>query len=307
MIIIIEAGKAGRWGISSVTVTLYLDVFFLVNFGMDYMLLALVGRLLHLAASRRRLAAASLAGAVWACLDLMIPELDGWAELLVTWLGIGGMMVILAFGSKSSLHVQTGGKGRPGRIELTHIGSCLVTFWLVSVMAGGIFGALGDQTPAGVYLSGTRAVRQWPLLPWCFLVAGIYFGICAGIRLVKRKAGEQKLLCRVKLFYRGKELVVTALWDTGNRLYEPYGNQPVHVVTKQVSLKLCRSVPQLIYIPFRTVGEEYGMMPGIRIDAMEVEREGNVIRRYDRPWLAISKRPLSLENRYEMLLHGSER
>ena len=289
------------------TVTLYLDVFFLVNFGMDYMLLALVGRLLHLSASRRRLTAASLAGAAWACLDLLIPGLKGWAELLVTWLGVGGMMVILAFGSIGSLHLQSGGKRRPGRIESAHIGSCLVTFWLVSMTAGGIFSVLGDQTPAGFYLSGTRTVRQWRLLPWCFLAAGIYFGTCAGIRLVRKKLGEQKLLCRVKLFYRGTELSVTALWDTGNQLYEPYGGQPVHVVTRQVSLKLCKSVPQLIYIPFRTVGEEYGMMPGIRIDAMEVEKEGNVIRRYERPWLAISKRPLSLENRYSMLLHGSER
>ena len=71
--------------------------------------------------------------------------------------------------------------------------------------------------------------------------------------------------------------MVTALWDTGNQLYEPYGGQPVHVVTRAVSLALCKTVPQIIYIPFRTVDSEYAVMPGIRIDFMEVEKEGGGI------------------------------
>ncbi len=42
------------------TVTLYLDVFFAVNFGMDYLLLSLVKRLLHLPASWPRLCGGSV-------------------------------------------------------------------------------------------------------------------------------------------------------------------------------------------------------------------------------------------------------
>ncbi|MCI8268362.1 MAG: sigma-E processing peptidase SpoIIGA [Lachnospiraceae bacterium] len=288
-------------------ITLYLDVFFLVNFGMDYLLLSLVNYLLHLSSPWWRLALSSLLGGVWACLNLLFQEPSGWAAFLLAWLGLGTAMVIVAFGTGRRRCCQPDKRRWHDWLNFHHVGSCLVAFWLVSVMAGGIFDLLGDQMTTGYYLSGTRAVCQWKLFPLCLLAAGIYFGILACLKLVRKKAKEQAVLCQVKLSYRGTERVVTALWDTGNQLYEPYGGQPVHVVTKSVSLALCKTVPQIIYIPFRTVDSEYAMMPGIRIDFMEVEKEGGGIRHYDRPWLAISKRPLSSDNRYEMLLHGSKR
>ena len=170
----------------------------------------------------------------------------------------------------------------------------------------GILSALGEQDGAGCYLSGTRAVRQWKMLPLCFWAAGIYFGLCACMRAVQRKKKRQEALVKVKISYQGTEKTVTALWDTGNQLCEPYGGQPVHVVTGRVCEDLCRTVPGMIYIPFRTIGSEGGVLPAVRVDFMEVEREGRVIRRYERPWLAVSKRPLSLTHQYEMLLHGEE-
>jgi Sporulation factor SpoIIGA. len=290
-------------GQKNVTITLYLAGFFLINFGMDYLLLSLVKRLLHLASPWQRLSAASLAGAIWACLDLLVGGIPAWAEFLLTWVVVGGIMAILAFGKGRCLCQQS---GKRKFSDFHDIGISLLTFWMVSALAGGIFSVLGDQTLAGWYLSGTRAVRQWRLLPLCFWAAGIYFGLCGCLGLIRKKTKEQRILYQVKLSYRGEEVLVTALWDTGNQLYDPYGGQPVHIVTGEVCRRLCKSVPQLIYIPFRTVGNEYGMMPGIRIDFMEAEEEGKVVRRWERPWLAVSKRPLSLSHQYEMLLHGEE-
>lgn len=284
-----------RWRVKGVTVTLYLDVFFLVNFGMDYLLLSLVKQFLRLRASPVHLSGGAFAGAVWACADLLLLSLPGWAELLLTWVVTGGVMVWIAFG-----------EGDNNR-NVRRIGVCLMAFWMASAMAGGIFGLLGDQTPVGFYLSGTSAVRQWRLLPFCFWAAGMYFGLRGCMKIVQKREKEQKSLYQVKLSYQGKEMVVTALKDTGNQLYEPYGGQPVHVISGEACKRLCGKITRLIYIPFRTVGMEYGMMPGIRIDSMEVTREGKVVDRFDHPWLAISKRPLSLGRQYEMLLHGESR
>lgn len=288
------------------TVTLYLDVFFLINFGMDYLLLMLVKRFLHLEAFWPRVAAGAFAGALWACLDLLVLSLPGWWELILTWILVGAVMVFLAFGGGCPVKGQSCKKRGRWFVDIRHTGMCLAVFWMVSAMAGGIFSVLGDQTAAGFYLSGTRAVRQWSLIPLCFWAAGIYFGLCAFTGLVRKRSGEQKALVQVKLFYKGKEVVVTALRDTGNQLYEPYGGQPVHVITGEICRQLCDSIPPMIYIPFRTVGNENGLMPGIRIDFMEVERQEGGVKRFERPWLAISKRPLSLRRRYEMLLHGEE-
>lgn len=297
--------KKGRWGVQRVTVTLYLDVFFAVNFGMDYLLLSLVKRLLHLPASCFRMLAAAGAGAVWACLDLLFPVGPAWLEFFLAWFVAGTVMVALAFGRKACIRGKTG-KTWINFPDLPHMGCCLAAFWMISAMAGGILGVLGEQAGAGVYLAGTRAVRQWKLLPLCFWAAGIYFGLCACLQAVGRKRKRQEFLVKVRISYQGEEQTVTALWDTGNQLCEPYGGQPVHVVTGEVCKMLCRTVPQMIYIPFRAVGSEGGVLPAIRADFMEVEREGKVIKRYERPWLAISKKPLSASRQYEMLLHGEE-
>jgi stage II sporulation protein GA (sporulation sigma-E factor processing peptidase) len=288
-----------------VTVTLYLDVFFAVNFGMDYLLLSLVKRLLHLPASWPRLFAAAFVGAVWACVDLLFPIPGPWAEFFLSWFVTGAAMMMVAFGKNTSGEGITDRKWKM-LSELSHLAGCLAAFWMVSVMAGGILSALGEPNEAGCYLSGTRAVRQWKMLPLCFWAAGIYFGLCGCMRAVQRKKKRQEALVRVRISYQGTEKTVTALWDTGNQLCEPYGGQPVHVVTGRVCKELCRTVPGMIYIPFRTVGLEGGVLPAIRVDFMEVEWGGRVVRRYERPWLAISKRPLSLTHQYEMLLHGEK-
>ena len=54
------------------------------------------------------------------------------------------------------------------------------------------------------------------------------------MRAVQRKKKRQEALVKVKISYQGTEKTVTALWDTGNQLCEPYGGQPVHVVTGRV-------------------------------------------------------------------------
>lgn len=295
-----------RWDETDVTVTLYLDVFFLINFGMDYLLLLLVKRFLHLETFWLRVAAGAFAGALWACLDLLVLSLNGWWELILTWILVGSVMVFLSFGGGCPAGKKSCGKRGRWFVDIRHMGICLVTFWMVSAMAGGIFSILGGQTAAGLYLSGTRAVRQWSVLPFCFWAAGIYFGLCAFTGLMRKRSGERRIFVRVKLSYRGKEVMVTALRDTGNQLYEPYGGRPVHVITGEICRRLCDTLPRMIYIPFRTVGNENGMMPGMRIDFMEVEREEGGVQRFESPWLAVSKRPLSLRRRYEMLLHGEE-
>ena len=53
--------------------TIYIDIVFLTNFLMDYMLLRLVGRFLHLGGSRFRCLASAALGAGFSCLLLYMP------------------------------------------------------------------------------------------------------------------------------------------------------------------------------------------------------------------------------------------
>lgn len=271
--------------------TLYLDVYFLVNAVVDLLLLSMVRRILKVPARLGRLVLGGIAGALWACVLVCLPVLPGWLEAGVTWILGGGLLVVLAF----------------GRMEFWEFGKTVCTLWLVSAAAGGVLTALGDHVKTGWYMAGGMIPARFSAISLLCWMAGIYFGICACIAFVKAQIRERNHLYEVTLTYRGRKKQVTALYDTGNQLYEPYGHEPVHIITCDACSQLCDTLSGVIYIPFQAVGTEHGMLPGIRVDEMEVAQGGRTVGRYERPWLAISKEPLSAKHRYEMLLHGEKK
>lgn len=272
------------------TITVYLDLYFLVNSMMDYLLLTLVKKILKVPAGRLRMLAGALLGAVWACALLLLPLFPAWAEFVFTWFLLSALMILVAFGRKN----------------ISEFVKILCTLWLVSAASGGILGALDGHLRGGGYLSGGIIPNRWPAVSLLWGMAGIYYGICACALFVRSKLQEQKNYCEVILSYQGKKKTVTALIDTGNQLYEPYGHQPVHVISYEACRQFCDSVSRIIYIPFQAVGTEYGMLPGIQVDEMEVVQDGKVLTVLKKPWLAVSKEPLSAGRQYEMLLHREE-
>lgn len=265
------------------SVILYLDVYMLVNFVMDLLVLCLAGRILRLWPGGVRLAAGALAGSLWACLMAVVPALRS----PVFW-GIGGaFMVLAAFGGWSVSELTTSfsrcGKAFLGRY-LTVLG--------VSAAAGGVLAA-AEKCPG-----------QWRLPSLFLAAAGIWSGGRAVLGFLQSRAELQKQCYQVTLFYRGKEKQIQAFLDTGNRLYEPYSHQPVHVLSADACAGFCESLSQVIYIPYRSVGKSYGMMPGIRMERMKVYQDGQLVRVWERPWIGISREPVSPDHQYEMLLHG---
>ena len=284
---------------------MYLDVFFLVNVIMDGMLLLLVKRFLKAPGSWRSMGAAAVLGGVWACGAVVAENALGcgavtagsvwergtaivgsagafkewlwWIFRFLVWLSGAATMVYLAF--------------RPGtRRDLIRY---LLVFWIASAAAGGVYGAVlrnGSRSLAGVLCIGI----------------GICFGGSAAAEYLREQKRLQERLYEVTIHYQGRQETVKALWDTGNQLYEPYGHQPVHVISQEAVRRLGDQVTGVIYIPFSAVGTEHGMLPGIRADWMEVAKDGAMVRRLERPWLGISREPLSAARRYEMLLHGEE-
>lgn len=287
-----------------VGIRVYLDMFFLVNFLMDLLLLNLMKHFLKLSVGGRRIAAEAALGAGCVCILLclrlwMLTDMQA-AELLLI---LAELLLILAEHVGAPALMILAAFGKP---SISLLVKRLAVLWLLAAGMGGILSAADRPAAAGWYLPGTMAVRQWKLMPLVLWAAGMYFALRAFGEQLGRWRQEQKTFCQVTLFYRGHCQTVTALWDTGNHLYEPYGHQPVHVITDEACRRLCDTVSQVVYIPFQAVGTGYGLLPGIRIDSMDVVRCGRPAAHYDRPWLAVCKGPLSVSRRYEMLLHGEE-
>jgi len=267
-----------------------LDLYFLVNSAVNYLLLSLVRKILRLSSVPWRLLAAAVFGALWACILVLYPVLPVWSEAFVTWIIIGGLLVRISFGKTNFLDL----------VKITGV------LCLVSAAAGGILEGIGRSVPGTWYLSGGFIPGRWSVVSLLCGMAAIYFGICAAAKVIWAQRQKQKDYYEVILFYRDKSITVTALRDTGNQLFEPYTHQPVHVITYAACSQLCEKVSQVIYIPFQAVGTKSGMLPGIQIDEMDIRQDGKSVEVISKPWLAITKEPLSSGHQYEMLLHREE-
>jgi stage II sporulation protein GA (sporulation sigma-E factor processing peptidase) len=253
----------------------YLDLYFLVNLWMNLLILDLTQQLLKLPGSKKRLLAAAVTGAGTAC-ALAVAGWYTWRQRWLCGIPCAACMTGIAY----------------GRASASECGRRMAVLLLSGmILAGG----MSLLTEAG--FDG-----------WLLLLSGML--VIAFARYLREMLRAQRAFrnrcCQVRLEYRGSTVQIPALIDTGNLLYEPYGHQPVHIITAAPVRKLCRSVSQVLYLPYRSVGQEQGVLPVIRIDQMTVEQEGRPPVRYDRPWLGISPHPLSSSHRYEMLLHIEE-
>lgn len=268
---------------------LYIDVVFFVNLVMDVIVLITVKTLLRVRTSAARILAAAVLGSCFACILAVWPVLPAWLELVLTYVGIGSLMVKVALHTKGIRELIRGVLG----------------LYLASVTLAGTMYALYQHTRFGYYVEQLirgRLMEGLPLIIWMLLVAGACLGNrylfinLLEIRKQKSSIYEVKLICGDGV------IVTTGLLDTGNHLYEPMSHRPVHVVTETVWSRLPREEEALFLIPFHTIGTEEGVMPARFIDAMEVKGEQGQ-RTITKPLIAVSPHVLSREGRYEILLH----
>ena len=266
---------------------LYLDLFFFLNLMMDLIVLLLCEQIgvwsgistgeWNFKKAARIIAAAGF-GAGFACVAVCAGGRLPRAKQMVMGILVSAGMVWIALGYQKVAFFLC-------RV-LSLLAAAMMTAGAVTLVSGGEF---SDHMTA-IIVIGAGGVL-------------VLLGLMSG-RLALHFLGNGRLFYEVTLKYRGRKKTIRALLDTGNRLREPYGNQPVHVMDARVCQGFCEQISGVIYIPFSSVGQSRGLIPGIRMDEMEVRRQGQLIFRVCHPWIALSREPLSPQGEYEMLLNG---
>lgn len=271
------------------TYNLYIDVLFCINFIMDCLLLAVVRRILKVDATALRIILGGALGAVWAVFIAVFPVFPVVLEAAVHYVVISGLMVSVAFRLRSWKEIV----------------KAVLALYLAAVTLGGGMYALYQHTRVGYYVELVirgNAVEAMPVYIFILLAAGTYFGVrCIWLNILEIRKRKSHLF-QVVLYYQGKTETVTALMDTGNHLFEPVSHKPVHLITYEACRQLCESVSNVVYIPFQAVGTKNGLIPGVFLDRMEIEQEGEK-KTVDKPLVAICRQPLSPGGEYQMLLH----
>lgn len=255
----------------------YVDVLFVLNFIINYLILFASARLSGAPIHRLRVVLAGVVGAVYGVLAF----LDGFSALTALWVKIlvACAMVLIAYG----------GRDMRRNIRLFLIfcglsfafGGCAFAVQLLTGGAGGRMdmrnGVFYLRIPLGVLLASSAL---------SYLIFSIVF------RRSATGATKHEIL-QVELSYGGRETMFYALVDSGNTLSDPLTNHPVMIVEYEIIrdilsgevrgiLDVCdaESLPLMLpelppsarfqIIPYKTVGSDLSLMLAFRPDQIIV-------------------------------------
>lgn len=236
---------------------LYIDVFFLVNFMMDAILLEILRRILGCPASHGRVFLGAGTGALGACVVLCLP------------VPYGFIRIIAGHGLINLIMLKTGLGIRWGR----EMAKAFLLLYISGFLVGGI-------------LSAFRPYLRTAGLFFAFAVVS-YYGALGVWKLLGALAGREKSRREVRLFRGEKSCRVRAIVDTGNTLRDAVTGKPVCVIDQKTAetLGLFEQPEGLRFLPYHSVGRREGVLPAFPLDKMELP--GNPVRVVERPLVAV--------------------
>ncbi len=139
---------------------------------------------------------------------------------------------------------------------------------------------------------------------WYILGAGMLGYQVTAWWLAQLKKRKEPVICRVRICGCGNGIWLKALIDTGNSLREPVSGKPVSVVDADIFGRLngVRLPEKLKVIPYRSIGQENGMMEGYEVPEIIID-SGEGLLRQQKAVVGISRTKVSADGRYQMILH----
>ena len=195
--------------------TVYLDLFFIINFSMDFLCFYLAGTLLGSKLSALRMALGAVLGGIYADISLFLPIYGLWKILLH--IAVCFVMCIVVYGTRSAL-----------------TNTCV--YIATSAVLGGFMTATFEllntlEIPFSEVESD--GISAWTLL---FLAALSAVVTLLGGRFFRRKSSAK--YTDVKLEFQGKTTVLRGFCDNGNLLCDPISGKPCIVADRSSLSKL---------------------------------------------------------------------
>ena len=188
---------------------IYLDILLAVNLFVTYFLLLATSLLLHRKPRRLRMTLAAVFGS-FSSLVIFFPELP-WLIASLFKLSVGTVLVLIAFGSAGKrLFLKTA-----------------LLFAAVNFLFAGVMMALWTfVTPVEMYFKNGIVYFNISALTLAFSTIVAYFIVRLIAKILDRRVTKEQL-CRIRIAFEGKEVLLDAFCDTGNRLTDPFDGTPV--------------------------------------------------------------------------------
>ena len=258
---------------------LYVDVFFLLNFMMDYLVLYTVNKILKYHATYGYIFLGAFTGAVLVCLIICLPFSHFMKAVCLQF--VTQMIAIrLAFRIR----------------KMNEMFKAIVVLYFVSFLYGGIMSWLRQ------FFMGYMKIGSL----FFGIVTATYLMVDHGMRFWERLWKIQNKMCKVTLHYKTNKIQLSAMIDSGNELFDQATGKPVHIIGKNAIKKLTskEKISKVRYITYHTVENKTGIMPMIEAESMCIHN--GLEKKIDKPLLAVSERQEFGKGAYDIILHPAD-
>lgn len=256
---------------------LYIDIFFLVNFVLDFLVLKIVKQMLKCTATHGRILTGAILGAGLASVLTCIPIGGIWKHIVLHGV-VNSLMIWVAFQVRKHIFVKA-----------------WILLYLVGIMMGGVLNLVNQYI--GIYFR--------PTLLFLFIALGSYELVSKAMDFLEQYFKVSSRNCKAELYLNEECLLVRAIIDTGNMLFDPVTEKPVHIISdKAIKTFTKERVSMIRYISYHTVQNKDSVMPLIKIDKMRIR--GKQETEIQSPLLAISECTHFGNGDYDLILHPKD-
>lgn len=289
--------------------TVYIDIVFLENLIINYIIIYAVAIITKEKVKQIRLIAGSLIGAIYVVM-YYISKLE-WYVNVISKIVLSIVMIYIIFNPKTfkKLMKQT------------------ILFYLVSfVFAGSSLGIIYMVDYKSITIQNGVLVGDYTIKTIILGAIIAFIIIVVGFKIVKNKISRTDLYCKIYITLNNKEIETIAMTDTGNLLKEPITNIPVIVVEHTLLYEVLPKeilnnlenilggdlkniphsiqeefLPKLKVIPFSSLGKQHGMLLGIKADKIEIEQE-EIRKTIEKGIIGIYNKSLTKRGEYRALI-----
>ncbi len=289
--------------------TIYIDIVIIENLIMNYIILCATGIVSKNKIRHLRLIMASLLGAIYSVVAYM-KILEIYSNIVLKIL-LSVIIVYIAYNPQT----------------VKKLWKTLVMFYLVSFVFGGVaFSLIYIIKPQDIIMKNGLFLGTYPLKTIILGAIVAFTIIIIAVKIIRKKFTTKDMICDIEIMLNNKKINTKALIDTGNMLKEPITNTPV-VVVEKILLYECipkeilnninqiiggdlEKIPQQIQsqyisklklIPFSSLGKQYGMLLGIKVQQIKIIKESEEITK-ENIIVGIYQQSLTKNGEYQALM-----
>ncbi len=289
--------------------TIYIDIVLIENLIMNYIILLATGIVSKTQIKHIKLIIASFLGAIYTVISYM-KVLEIYSNFFLKLL-LSIIIIYIAY--------------NPQRMR--KMWKILLIFYMISFVFGGAaFALIYFVKPQDIIMKNGLFLGTYPLKT-VILGAVVAFSLIIAIfKILKSKLSKKDIICSIEINLNNKKIKTNALIDTGNMLKEPFSNTPVVVIEKTLlydcipkeilnhldeiiggDLKKIpdkiqeKYISKLKLIPFSSLGQQHGMLLGIKPQYIKIIREEE-IKTKENVILGIYQQSLTKKGEYQAII-----